>query len=254
MKTEEEIQNEADTNSEKTKVEAKVEVASKKITPPASDKVDDEDLSSSYRPSSETGKKVTVDGETVPLKKYLDVKAKLKELREASTTPELTKKTLDDFAEEAGLKQETVANLVKVITAQAKADAVKAADEKVAPIILEKQSRSSLDAFDQDFEKRIASKYPELAKYKDNFKKVAFSKDFLHLKSLDDIKNEFYPDYQPAEKEVNKEVIEGGSKGGNKETTVIDFSTLKDHEDQYERVMKDDSLRKKYYAWQDTQV
>jgi len=246
-----EDENEEVNDSEENNDEEEEEDTSKK-TPPANDKADDDEELSDYRPSTE--KKVKVDGEMVPLKKYLDVKKKLAEVRKSNDDSGLSNQTLEEFAEEAGLKPEIARKYAKIIIAEAKAEAIKAADERVQPIVLEKISRENLDAFEQDFEKNIATKYPELAGKKETFKKVAFSKDFLHLKSLEAIKNEFFPDVKATSKEAKKkEEIEGGSKGGNKETEHIEFATLKNNPDQYKKVMDDPKLRKKYFDWQDSQ-
>ena len=248
-----EDEDEEGNDSEKKNTEEDEEDTSKN-TPPANDGADDnkEEELSGYRPS--TDKKVKVDGETVPLKKYLDVKAKLAEVRKANDDSGLSKQTLDEFAEEAGLKPEVARKYAKIIIAEATAEAIKAAEERVAPIVLEKTSRENLDAFEQDFINKIATKYPELAAKKETFKKVAFSKDFLHLKSLEAIKNEFFPDVKAVSKEAaKKEELEGGSKGGNKEVEHIEFSTLKESPDNYKKVMDDPKLRKKYFDWQDSQ-
>lgn len=243
-------ENEEANDSEKNNDEEDAEDSSKKDDQPGSDNQDDkdEDLSSKYRPSKGEKKKPE---EMVPLSKYLDVKKALKRYKDAGGSPSLTNKTLETFAEEAGLKLDVVQDLVKIITAQAREEASRTAEEKIKPIVLEKISRSNLDAFDQDFERTIAQKYPQLVNKKETFKKVAFSKDFLHLTNLEAIRQEFFPDSKPVEKPVKKETVEGGSKGGGKESEQVDFSTLKDNPAQYAKVMKDPALRAKYYKWQD---
>lgn len=253
MDPEMDIEDEEVNDSEKNNDVAKKDDATKKDTPPADDTADttNKKVVKNYRPS--VGEKVDVNGEMVPLKKFLDLKKVYKDLKSKTSSPELNNKTLEAFAEETGLTIETAKKFAEIVTKQAKAEALKAADERVAPILIEKMSKSNLEAFEQDFEQSIATKYPDLANKKETFKKIAFSKDFLHLKSLDEIRQEFYPDVKPSEKQIKKETIEGGSKGGNKETETIDFSTLKENPELYERVMKDPVLKKKYYAYQDAQ-
>lgn len=205
----------------------------------------------SYRPSE--GEKVKKeDKETVPLKKYLEVKKDLKKLLSEKESP-LNKQTLEEFAEEAGMSLEKVNAFAQIILTQATSAASKVADERIAPIIQEKISRTNQELFDADFEKSIATKYPELASKKEAFQKIAFSKDFLHLKSLEEIKNEFYPDVKPtATKVVKKATPEKGSIGGGKETERIQFKDLRNNPVQYEKVMKDPIARQKYFDWQDS--
>ena len=148
--------------------------------------------------------------------------------------------------------------LASIIVTKANKEAAKEAErvtnERVKPLIIEKASRANTSAFEADFKKNIASKYPELADKVDTFKKIAFSKDFLHLKNLEAIKSEFFPLAKTKEKEVKTDVVEPGSKGGDKNSEVVDFATLKDNSDLYAKVMANPKARAKYYAWQDANV
>lgn len=236
-------ENEEDNDSENTNVEPEGDEGSENNS---QDEEDEEDGESTYRPSEKKEK------QTVPLKKYLDLKDKMKTLK--GNSPEINQQALEEFAEESNLKIDVVKKLAALITSQATKAATKAAEERVAPIVLEKISRENARAFDEDFEKSIIAKYPDLANKKEVFKKIAFSKDFLHLKNLEAIRAEFFPDSKPANtKEVKKSTIEGGSQGGGKEVEKVDFANLKTNPKQYEAVMKDPVARAKYYAWQDEQ-
>jgi hypothetical protein len=230
----------------KTKTDSDSDVSDKK-----DDQEDEEDLSNKYRPSDEKKDKKP---ETVPLKKYLDLKAKFKAAQEEGDNLDLSNESLEEFAEEAGLKLPVVKKLAKLIVAQATAEATRAADERVKPLVQERISKESELFFDQDFEKNIATNYPDLAAKKEAFKKIAFSKDFIHLKSLEEIRTEFYPDSNPVSKEAKKDFPEPGSKGGNKDVERINFASLKENPAQYAKVMKDSEARAKYYEWQDSQV
>lgn len=241
-----EFENEEGTNSETDATTEEETVEEETETPPADDTAE-----SKYRPQGEEEVVEEKAKEMVPLKKYLDLKNELKELRQKDASPELTNQTLEDFAAEAGLTVAVVTKLANMITAQATTEATRVAEERVKPIVLEKMNKANLDAFELDFNKSIAAKYPELANKIEVFKKVAFSKDFLHLKNLEEIKNEFFPDVKPLQKEVKKGSVEAGSQGGGKESETIDFAKLKDNPDQYEKVMKDPVARAKYYDWQE---
>lgn len=250
----EDVLNEESNDSGKNNAEAEEEDASKKETPPAEDNAGktEKKVIRNYRPSN--GEKEEGGNDVVPLKKYLEVKKALKKYKTASGSSDLNKETLEAFAEETGLTIETAKKLANIVTKRAKDEAIRAADEKIRPIVNEKISRENLEAFEADFEEKIASKYPELAKNKETFKRIAFSKEFLHLKNLEEIRQEFYPDSKQASvKTAKTETIEDGSKGGSKETETIDFSTLKDNPALYEKVMKNEKLRTKYYSWQDEQ-
>lgn len=243
--------NEDAKDSETKEGDGEAQDPSKTKIEPDNDPDKKEDLSNKYRPSDEKEAK-KVD-ETVPLKKYLDLKAKLKEAQSKGDDLDLNKESLEEFAEEAGLQLPVVKKLARLITAQATAEANKLAEEKIKPFVVEKISRENERLFEEDFEKRISSVYPDLANKKDAFKKIAFSKDFIHLKSLDEIREHFYPDSVKVTKEVKKESLEKGSLGGNKETEKIQFATLKENPTQYAKVMNDPVARAKYYEWQDSQ-
>jgi hypothetical protein len=245
--------NEDANDSEKTEGED-TEDDTSDDTPPAKDSAEEDLESSTYRPSDgEKEEKGEKSKETVPLDKYLKVKKELKRLQSEQDSP-LNNQALEEFAEESGLKLEVVKNLAKIITSQATAEATRVAEERVKPIVLEKMSRTNLEAFEKDFNKSIVAKYPELASKIDIFKKVAFSKEFLHLKNLEEIKNEFFPDVKAPSKEVKKETPEGGSIGGNKENEKVDFAKLKDNPEQYEKVLKDPVAREAYYSWLNSNV
>lgn len=211
---------------------------------------DDDEEGKGYRPKDSEPEEKQV----VPLKKYLKLKAKLQKATADDDSLELNEDALESFAEESNLDIKVVKKLAKVLTSQATKAATKAAEEKLAPLVLEKISKDNLAAFEADFEKSIASKYPELATKKDVFKKIAFSKDFLHLKNLEAIRAEFYPGSKPAGKKAKDESIEGGSKGAGKESiTKVDFATLKSNPEEYAKVMSNPEAKKKYYEWQDAQ-
>jgi len=236
--------NEDTNDSENTNGESEGDEDSENNSQDEKEESDEDD--STYRPSEKKEK------ETVPLKKHLALKAKLRELKGSS--PEINQQALEEFAEESNLKVDVVKKLATLIISQATKAATKAAEDRVAPIVLEKISRENTKAFDTDFEKSIIAKYPDLANKKEVFKKIAFSKDFLHLKNLEAIRAEFFPDSKPSDtKEVKKATVEGGSQGGGKEVEKVDFATLKTNPKQYEAVMKDPVAREKYYSWQDEQ-
>jgi hypothetical protein len=245
----EETNEDAD-DSENTEGEADDQDASKTENGPADDTADD-DESTKYRPSDSKEEKKAP--QMVPLKKYTDLKAKLRDLQKEEQA-DLSNETLEEFAEEFGIKPNAVKKLAKLITTQAIEEATRVAEERVKPLVQERVSIDNSKAFEADFQKNIASKYPELATQIEVFRNIAFSKDFIHLKSLEAIKTEFYPNVKASQKEVKKESVEGGSQGAGKETERIEFATLKDNPKQYAKVMNDPVARGKYYEWQDSQV
>lgn len=213
-----------------------------------------------YRPTSDDakenkvtykGKEVQVNGDTVPLKVFLEMKKEYKELKAKQAGATLSNQSLAEIAEAAGIDEEATKKLVSVITEAVKRETLDEVDSRVKPILVQKMSSESERFFEEDFEKTIASKYPELADKKETFKKVAFSKDFLHLSTLEDIRKEFFPAVKKAAKE---ESPEGGSKGAaNKGTEEIDFSKVASDQDLHKKVIGDRKLREKYYAWKDSQ-
>lgn len=262
-------ENEDVNDSAKNDDESNDDDDSKTKTPPADDPAedkknqsdkDDSDSQDQYRPSdsdddeddNDDDEDDQIKGDTVPLKKYLKVKAKLKNKITSEGTSDLSKQTLEEFAEESGLKIDVVAKLRDLIVTQARSEATKVADDRVRPIVAEKMTRRNEELFEKDFAAKVSSKYPELESKKEAFKKIAFSRDFLHLKTLDDIRNEFFPNAKAVEKAVKKESPEAGSVGGNKETETIDFAKLHENPDLYKKVIADPKLRAKYYSWQES--
>lgn len=268
-------ENEEGNDSDETNAESKEDSDSKTTIPPADDPADDskktpekdeDENQEQYRPSSKEDDSDEDDDDsddddddedltknkTVPLKKYLKVKAKLKNAVGSDGSSDLTNKTLEEFAEESGLEIKVVKQLRDIIVTQARSEATKVADERVRPIVVEKMTRRNEELFEKDFAAKISSKYPELEAKKEAIKKIAFSRDFLHLKTLDDIRNEFFPNAKAVEKAVKKDSVEAGSVGGNKESETIDFASLQDNPELYKKVIANPQLRKKYYAWQDS--
>lgn len=187
----------------------------------------------------------------VPLKTHLALKKKYKELRDSSADDALTQEDLDELATASGLSIEAVKTFVKVFQSKTKLAAKKEVDSKIAPLLKEKLSSSNEKAFDEDFEKTIVAKYPELKAQKANFKRIAFSKDFIHLKNLEEIRKEFYPSSKPGTVAKKTDAPEGGSKGAGDKDGEINFAKMT--QEQHAKVLATPALRKKYYAWQDSQ-
>lgn len=207
----------------------------------------DEKTIPNYRPIDDK----TPKNETVPLKKYLDLKNEIKELRQSGdkSSSNLTLKELEDLAEEHNVDKTFVQKIANII----KNETLKEADKKIAPILEKERIRESEKAFDKDFKRSILEKYPELKEKRDAFKKIAFSPQFLHLKTLDDIRKEFFDGYK-FKGEVKKDTVEGGSQGGNKGSETVDFTTLHKNPELHAKVLADPKLRTEYYKWKDTQV
>lgn len=218
-----------------------------------------EERAKKYRPSGEDDKskgkekEKETDPEHVPLSVYLELKKDFKDLKKSLETDTLTQKELDELAEESGIDSKVLQKIIATAKIQAKQEAMKEVDERVKPIVSQKLSSDNERFFTEDFEKTIASKYPELADKRETFKRIAFSKDFMHLKTLEDVRKEFYPFAKTAkEAAVKTEAPEGGSKGTEgKEPESVDFSKM--NEETHKRVLADPKLRAKYYAWQDKQ-
>lgn len=210
-----------------------------------------------YRKDLKSGEDKNKDktDEHVPLKKYLKLKDAYKELKGKYSQKELNNLTTDDLSElanELGVDQKALAKLVKTIRVGSSSEAeekIKALNAKLDKMEMMGKSNK---AFDEDFKKSIVSKYPDLKGKKDLFRKIAFSPDFLHLKTLEDIRKEFFPHAKKAEsKDIKKEELEKGSEGGKKGGKEIDFAKMDD--ETHMEVLKDPKLRKKYYEWADSQ-
>ena len=200
---------------------------------------DEEDSKKNYRPKSEQ------PDESVPLKKYLKVKKELSTLKKEREDDgeDLSTEDLDSLAEKYDLEPKALKELAKVI----EHSTLKKAQKIIAPIQAKAMEGENEKAFNADFEKTILSKYPHLASKKEQFKKIAFSPDFVHLNNLEAIRKEFFADIEPPKKK-EKDAPEGGSRGSLK-VEEIDFDNMT--EEQHARVLDDPVLRKKYYAHQD---
>ena len=183
--------------------------------------------------------------ETVPLKKYLDLKNDVKELKKSierlsGDDSNLSNEDLDSLADKYNLDKEGVKKLVSVI----KKETTKEAEKKIAPILAERQKEQNEKNFDKVFKEKTLKKYPHLADSKEKFKRMVLSPDFVDM-TEDQIINEYFP---APKKDDSPET---GSKGGAKGDEVIDFSKMTD--EQHAKVLKDSALREKYYKWQDEQ-
>ncbi|MDQ5987380.1 MAG: hypothetical protein CSYNP_03120 [Syntrophus sp. SKADARSKE-3] len=203
-----------------------------------------------YRPKADEKQKGFKEAGTVPLKKYLDVKNRLKELKEVSkTSNNLSNADIESLAKEHNLD----ADVLKAIAAIIKKETIAEAEKKITPLLEKARREESEKAFEKDFKQNILSKYPELKSKKEHFKRIAFSPDFLHLKTLEDIRKEYFDGYKPSDdggkKDDKKDTVEGGSKGGAKGSETIDFANMTD--EQHSKVLADPKLKAEYYKWKD---
>ena len=219
--------------------ENKEEKADKTANPEKDEKNDkpkEGNQNNDYRPKT--------NSDTVPLSKYTKVKQRIKELKaQLEEKSNLSNEDLKALAKEHNLDEEGLKKIATII----KKETLKEAEKKIAPILSKQQQVENEKRFEEDFERTIAKKYPELVGKKGQFKRIAFSPDFIHLKTLEDIRKEFYPD----SKATKDDSPESGSNGGNKETETIDFSKMT--EEQHAKVLDDPKLKAKYYDWQDKQ-
>lgn len=230
-----------ETNDEQSEGESHDENNEDKVEDEADDSDEEEEGNSDYRPKSEQPK------ETVPLKKHLKLKkelARLKKERE-DDGEDLSTKDLDSLAEEYGLAPKALKELANTISTMT----LKQAEKIIAPIQAKAIEAENERAFNTDFEIKILKQYPHLASKKEQFKKIAFSPDFVHLKTLEDIRNEFFSDVTPKKKKET-DAPEGGSRGSTK-VEEIDFDHMT--EEQHLRVLADPVLKKKLYEHQDAQ-
>lgn len=219
------------------------------------DTEDDEDEEgdepdTSYRPTGEKKAKKESSSDTVPLSVFLELKRDFKDLKEQLSS-DLTNKDIDEFAQAAGIELDIAKKFVKMIQTKTKEEVLQEVEEKIKPVAKNNLAEESIALFEADFEKSIASKYPELAGKKDVFQKIAFSKDFLHLKTLEDIRKEFYPN-ATKEKKTKKDSPEAGSQGAStKAPENVNFATMDD--ETYKKVLANPESRTKYYEWLDSQ-
>jgi len=183
--------------------------------------------------------------ETVPLKKYLDLKNDVKALKKSiehlsDDKSNLSNEDLDKLAEEYNLDKEGIKKLVSVI----KKETAKEAEKKIAPLLAERQREQNEKNFDKVFKEKTLKKYPHLADFKDKYKRMVMSPDFVDM-TEEQIINEYFP---APKKDDSPET---GSQGGSKGDEVVDFSKMTD--EQHAKVLKDPALRAKYYKWQDEQ-
>jgi len=208
----------------------------------------------SYRPSTDSTKqqKKTLETGTVPLAVFLELKNDFKELKKNLVDDALTNKELEDFAESSGIDVAKAAQFVEMIKKSAKEEILQEVDARVNPIVSEKITSDNETLFNADFERTIVSKYPELSGMKEKFKAIAFSKDFIHLQTLEDIRKEFFSTVQSQGVDTTKkETTEGGSTGASdKAGEEINFEHPTDA--QHAKILADPILREKYYDWQDS--
>lgn len=204
-----------------------------------SDEEDEDSSDTDYRP------KEPKKEEFVPLKKYTKLRKELQKLRKQSSESDSSLQTedLEELADKYKLPEKFVKDLATTIETRS----LKKAEEKIAPLIAKQTMSENERLFNADFDKTILTKYPHLADKKEHFKKIAFSPDFVHLKSLEDIRKEFFDSPPPKKK---TESIEGGSSGAER-TGDEDINLDNPTEQQLEKILDNPALRKKYFERQD---
>lgn len=214
--------------------------------------------------SEENKNKEKKSSDVVPLKKYLDKKLKIKDLEkeisELKSKPQsgnnqFNTKDLDELAEEFGANPAALKKLAAILTPKQNADLekkIEQLEESNRTLLAKDQRQEQEKLFDKHFKEKIASKYPELKEKKSLFKQVWFSPTFPELKTLEDVRKEFFPHIKAVETKsgVKKESLEPGSGGTNKGVKTIDFSKMTD--EQHMEVLKNPELKAKYYAWIDS--
>jgi len=218
-----------------------------------------------FKRNVEDDKKSSKKDEVVPL--TVDKKNKIKELEGTvnelkSTLEKLESKSLinnndlDKFIEEFGLNPEATKKLAAILTPKQNANLEKKLaelEESNKTLLQKEQRREQEKQFEKHFKDKIVTKYPDLKDKKSLFEQVWFSPTFPHLKTLEDIKTEFFPHIKAAETPggVKKESLEPGNGGQSKGVKEIDFSKMTD--EQHMEVLKDKESKAKYYAWLDSQ-
>jgi len=216
------------------------------------------DKTPNYRPQKDD------KGESVPLKKYLGVKTKNKDLEDRvkelegqiklanSSSNSFKEEDLEEIAEENGLTVAAVKKLADKIVGKTKAEAMaevqKVIEKTLYPLLAKSRQDENEKNFETDFKNRIVKKYPHLKDHKDRFKRLVMSPDFVEM-SEDQIVSEYFP----APKGEKKDTVEGGSTGNLKGTETIDFKTLNQNPELYSKVMANPKLKAKYFEWQDQQ-
>jgi hypothetical protein len=201
------------------------------------DKQDEPD----YRPKPKSD-------EVVPLKKYLDLKTDVKNLKKeierlSDDKSNLSNKDLESLADEYNLDKDYVKKFASVIEKKT----AKEAEKKLAPLLAERQKEQNEKNFDKVFNEKTLKKYPHLADFKEKYKRMVMSPDFVDM-TEDQIISDYFP---VPSKPTKDDSPENGSQGGSKGDEVIDFSKMS--EEQHAKVLDNPKLRAKYFDWQDKQ-
>lgn len=190
--------------------------------------------------------------ETVPLSKFMEEKkgrqalqSELIELRKAGDN--LSNDTLDELLK----KYEDVdPGYSKGLVKAAKSEMLAEIKPMIDKLVTERSLDQSTSDFNKAYDALIAPKYGDQIS-REALKNLAFDENNRPLKTLDGIIEFYYPMVKPLEtKEVNEEVIEGGSKPTPK-AEAIDFASM--DAETHAKVLADSNLRKQYYDFKDGQ-
>ncbi len=214
---------------------------------------EEEETLPDYRSTEVTAKATAEDkeaakAEMVPLKKYMDLKRELKEAKEGNGSNSFNDEDIEEIAKEFDVDPSFAKKLAKTITASA----TKQAQAAIAPVLQERKMAENVKNFNADFDKKILAQFgADAEQYREDFRRMAFSPDFLDLKTLNDIQKRFFPHLKKAEAGTKKETIENGSKTSVKGSSQIDFANM--DEDTHMKVLADPKLKQQYYDWQENQ-
>lgn len=197
------------------------------------DKETDKEDIPDYRPRPETKKKP----DNVPFSVFLAEKKKRQEAERRLKEQDKTGDNKDEYGADETDTEDLVERKVKEI---------------VSPLMEKQLKAENVKHFEADFERNIASKFPDLKGKKDQFMEIAFNPSLVDkYPTLDSIRQAFWADAKPAN--VKKTKTEGGSQGTNKGTERVDFAKLGSNPELYRKVMADPEQKKKYFAYLDSQ-
>ena len=192
--------------------------------------------------------------ETVPLKVFLDLKEDLKELKKEmkeSNSSQRSSVEVQGLSELSKKYPDVDSEFMSDLLNSATQEATKKIEEKYSPIIERQENEKKRLAFDKAFDvvyERTLSENPDLPKNidKEVIKALALTPRFRKT-PLSEILTKMYQ-----KEEVGKSTTENDTRtSGDKVEDIVSFDEITP--EQRKNIMADETARKKYFNWLDTQ-
>jgi DNA-binding transcriptional regulator YhcF (GntR family) len=217
------------------------EPSSEPVAPQSEERTDAE--ATEQEPEERYSDEVEKKPDTVPLHVHKEtrdkLKAEIRELREQLKSHSPSSAKLSEIASKWGVEPDTISELAEAI----KSESTREVEARFGSLVEEQKRKKIDEAFEKDFQDKVAKNYPQLEGKKEQIKALAFTKQYVNT-PLDQIAQQVFGDL------LGKGSVEEARPASDKGGEVIDFSKPMSRE-QKAQVLKDPETRARYYSFLD---